>query len=114
MLYVLLFKNGSSKALLKLLINLKKVMKGRNLKMYPQRDAMTKNLVSGESLWVFKYKVRKAVNKTATNYKLVIQGLKTHLFHLKLLQHIRDTWIEVCLRLRLQYTQVHLLNQKYF
>ena len=82
LLYVPIFKIRSSKELLKLLMILKNILNGQNLKNLPQCDDMTKNLLYGESLICFDKKYQEKGNGTTSNYKIVMQGMPTHLFPL--------------------------------
>ena len=59
------------------------------MKTGPQIYAKTKNLLGEESLSVFEQHANKNGNKTKENYKTVIEGLTTHFFPPKSLQHPR-------------------------
>ena len=56
--YVPIFKTGSIEALLKFLVLLKDILKGKNLKTSPHNYAMTKNILTREALQVFEQKTQ--------------------------------------------------------
>ena len=85
-LYFTIFNTISAEALLKLLMILRKIFKGNNIKTGPQHWSTTKNILAGEALLYFEQKVREKGNTITMSYKLVIQGLTTQLFSKKVLQ----------------------------
>ena len=66
LIYLLIFNIGLAKALLKFIVLLKKIFRGRNLTMGRQFYVMKKNLLAVEALQVFKQRSRSIVNKTTT------------------------------------------------
>ena len=79
-IYVPLFQTGSTEDLLKFVTILNKVIKGQDISKGPLKYEMTRNLVIGESLQVFKQKTWDHGTKTNTNYKLVMKYLIIHFF----------------------------------
>ena len=59
------------------------------MKTGPQIYAMTKNFLGEESLSVFEQHAKTNGNETKENYKTVSEGLTTHFFPPKSLQHPR-------------------------
>ena len=80
LIYIPIFKTGLVEALLKLLSLFNNIIKVEKLTMGPQIYAMTKNLLEGQFLQVIEQKYHSYGNETMINYKLVIEGLTTHLF----------------------------------
>ena len=64
LLYVPVFKMGSPEALIKFYTTLQKIIKSQSLMTGPQMYAMINNLLSGESLCVFKDKAKTNRNDT--------------------------------------------------
>ena len=77
----------SVKSLLKLLVLLKKILKGDTLDTVPLCYSATKNLLIGEDIYVFEQKfLEKVKTMVAIDYKLVMQGLMNNLFPMEELQ----------------------------
>ena len=59
--------------MLKLLAIIKNITKGKTIKTDPKSYDMTKNILTGEALWVFEHKSQEKCNVMTTDYKLLLE-----------------------------------------
>ena len=76
----MVFNTGLDKALLKLFVLIKKILKGNNMTTVQKMNATMKNILSGEVLRFFEQKSQESGNKKTKNYKWVVKGMTTHFF----------------------------------
>ena len=79
-IYVSLFLTGSTEALLKFVTLFKNIIWGQDMSTVPHKFGMTRNLVVGESLWVFEKNTWDRGTETNANYKLVMKYFITNFF----------------------------------